>query len=63
MVRPEITFEELRADTRDLTNSAWQSVYKQTQKRDVGFTKQEFEAKVLPQVLEATRRFEGDRSR
>lgn len=52
MFRPEITFEELRATTKDLANEVMQSVHKQLKTRDVSYTKQEFEKKVLPKILE-----------
>ena len=63
MPRPMITFEELRNETMSLTKSAWQSVYKQTQTRDVKFTQQEYEEKIVSKMLEVTKRLEGDRSR
>ena len=52
MFRPEITFEELRATTKDLANEVMQSVHKQLMTRDVSYTKQEFDKKVLPKILE-----------
>ena len=63
MPRPMITFEELRNETMSLTKSAWQSAYKQTQTRDVKFTQQEYEEKIVSKMLEVTKRLEGDRSR
>lgn len=58
-----ITFEELRNETMSLTKSAWQSVYKQENTRDIKFTQQEYEEQIVAPMLKETKRMEGDRSR
>ena len=63
MPRPMITFEELRNETMSLTKSAWQSVYKQENTRDIKFTQQEYEEQIVAPMLKETKRMEGDRSR
>lgn len=55
MFRPEITFEELRATTKDLANEVMQSVHNQLKTRDISFTKQEYERKIVSKMLEVDR--------
>ena len=55
MFRPEITFEELRTTTKDLTNEVMQSVHNQLNTRDISFTKQEYERKIVSNMLEVDR--------